>query len=167
MPKDRTRYSNPPTKVRVGDWFAVGQVFSKPYWFDNPHGSDNCAKKYGVSVGVQVLSVMDVASAYVLTAEPLARTPSALNAEDVLGIMLRVMEKQGMPRVGWVVSESAWQSSFDLLASDETGDRGKYLFELDIKFGPMAEADKQKIRSRVSAIGLKCAFGQNEFEQWS
>jgi hypothetical protein len=50
--------SRSPSELRAGDWIAVGQMF-RLFYFDDPKSGTECARKFGVNVGIQMLTAID------------------------------------------------------------------------------------------------------------
>jgi hypothetical protein len=147
-----TELSNP------GDWFAIGCVFSGPFWFDDKTSGTECSQKYGANVGVQTLVVMDVGSDKFLHGEPIPKVPDYLTADEVCGVLGKVFQTTGMPRIGVVIGSSVCQSSHELLLNEETRPRGEWLQKLEIEIPPMPALEKDQIRLRLTSLGLQVSF---------
>lgn len=153
--------SNRPNQIRVRDWFALGQIFTAPFYFDDPHSGDPLAVKYGVNIGVQALAASDVVSQYMLHARPIAKTPSALTAQEILTFLNEVFEKHGLPRIGIFLGPSIWMSSAEMLLDDVLAKRGELLRTLDIEIGPMQNRDKETFVASMTERGLKVEFDED------
>jgi hypothetical protein len=146
------------------DWYALGQVFPQPYCFDNPKGSDTSAKKYGVSIGIQVLSAVDAVDGFYYHAKPLSRAPGALTAQEVLSFLNEVFSRHGKPRLGVIVGHSVWMSSHEMLLDDDIAERAQILKELDVEIGPMQQSEKDEIRTSLTRQGLRVEFDPDDMK---
>jgi hypothetical protein len=150
--------SNASKEIKSGDWFALGQVFSGPFYYDDPKSGTPCATKFGANVGVQMLAAMDVASQYMLHSRPVEKTPSPFTANEILSFLQEVFEKHGIPHIGVLLSKSVWQSSTEMLLDDEVGPRATFLRDMDIEIGPMHAGEKEKAVASLSQLGIKVTF---------
>jgi hypothetical protein len=153
--------SSTPKEIQIGDWFALGQLFYGPFHFDDPKSGTPCAQKFGVNIGVQVLAAMDVVSQYALHGRPVEKTPSPFTAAEILAFLREVFDRHGLPRVGVLLSQSAWQSSAEMLLDDQVAQRAGFLRELDIDFGPMDIREKDKIVASLRELGLRVEFDED------
>jgi len=145
----------------VRDWFALGQIFMGPFYFDDPNSGDPLAVRYGVNIGVQALAASDVVSQYILHARPIAKAPSPLTAQEMLTFLNEVFEKHGLPRIGIFLGPSIWMSSEEMLLDDVLAQRGDLLRRLDIDIGPMQNRDKDMFVASMTEHGLKVEFDED------
>jgi hypothetical protein len=148
-----------PREIRARDWFAVGQIFG-PYYFDNPKSSDPCAQNFGVSVGIQTLAAMDVATQKILQVEALPRVPGALMADELLRFLKKIFDKQGKPKIGVLFSGSVWMSSQEMLFDPNVAARAEYLQKVDIQLGPMADGEKSKLVENLTIRKMRVVFDE-------
>lgn len=146
--------------MKPKDWYALGQIFAGPFWFDRSHGVSE-ATDGDTALGVQVLIAIEVVSERKLRATPISKTPSAFTADEVIDFLNEVFREYGKPAIGVIISESVWQSSHEFLLDDETLDRGRILDELDIEIGPMQAHGKSLITDKLSKDGLKVQYHGN------
>src|ERR1700722_4850853 len=142
-------------EMKAGDWFALGQIFSGPFYYDDPKSGTPSATKFGVNVGIQILAAMDVASQYMLHGRPIEKTPSPFTADEILTFLHEVFEKHGLPRVGILLSSSVWQSSTEMLLDDQVGQRATVLRDMEIEIDPMDTREKEKIMASLKRRGLR------------
>ena len=151
-------HSKATEEIKPGDWFALGQIFGGPFYYDDPKSGTACATKSGVNVGVHILAAMDVASKYMLHSRPIEKTPSPFTANEILTFLRDVFEKHGMPRIGVLLSNSVWQSSTEMLIDDQVSQRAAVLRDMDIEIGPMHAAEKDKVIAAIKQLDLKITF---------
>jgi len=154
--------SGEPKQIRQGDWYTVRQIFGGPFWFDDPKSGTPCAQKFGVNVGVQVLTAMDAAGQSILHARPVQKTPSPFTAAEVLGFLGEVFEQHGLPRVGVLVSKSVWQSSTEMTLDDQLAERAEFLRKLSIDLDPMDTREKDRLCAALGKLGLRVAFSEDK-----
>lgn len=144
--------------IQSKDWYAIGNIFVNPFYFDDPLSGTPSAKKFGVNIGIQVLTAMDVGASFALHARPVEKTPNFYTAEEILNFLKEVFSLHGKPRIGVVVSHSVWQSSQEMLLDPDTNDRGEFLKNLDVDIPPMPEVEKEKLSRAISQLGLRIEF---------
>lgn len=141
----KRRALDPETGLRAGDWYAVGALL-----LETPGGRFPAA---------QVVTVMDVASGFVVGHATPERAPAALSAAEVISALAAAFAAHGPPAAGVCFSVRALASSLEML-SDEWGcGEGETLRRLGIVFGPMGAGTRAAIREWVRARGLRCEFG--------
>ncbi len=157
--------SNTPTQMKAGDWFAVGQLFVGPHYYDDPKSGTPCATKFGVNVGIQELVAMDAVSLFVLHQRPVEKTPSPFTADELLTFLREVFEKHGLPRIGiWLLS-SVWQSSTEMLLDDQVSQRATILRDMDIEIGPVDAWEKDKVAASLRQLGLRVEFDEDRLSE--
>lgn len=150
--------SNASDQIKVGDWFAVGQIFMGPYCFDDPKSGTPSAVEFGVNMGVQALAAMDAVSQSPLHGRPFEKTPSPFTALEIMAFLHEVFERHGLPRIGVLISSSVWKSSHEMLLDDTISQRAAMLADFEIEIGPMDVTEKEKITLSLKQIGLKTEF---------
>ena len=146
--------------MKSGDWFALGQLFCGPYYYDDPKSGTPCATKFGVNVGVQALAAIDLVTQYALYTRPVEKTPSPYTAEEILTFLREVFEKHGLPRVGVLISKSVWQSSAEMLLDDQVSQRAAKLIDMDIEIGPMDAREKDRVVASLRQLGLRVEYDE-------
>jgi hypothetical protein len=156
--------SNNAKEIKAGDWFAIGQLFSEPYCYDDPKSGTPSAENFGLNIGLQSLAALDVASQFVLHGRPFEKTPSPYNASEIVGFLKEVFGLHGKPRVGILLSRSVWQSSAEMLLDDHVGERADCLRKLEIEFGPMNILEKDKVAAWLAKQGIRLEFDENKLQ---
>jgi len=149
------------SQIQVGDWFALSQGFMGPFCFDDPHGGEPSAVKYGVSIGVQALAAADMVSHHLLHGRPIPRMPGPLTAQEILSFLREVFDRHGLPRVGVLLAPSVWMSSAEMLLDDDLAQRAEFLRRLDIQIGPMERRHKETITVSLGHLGLRTEFEED------
>lgn len=86
-------------KLEPGElWELDDMSLNFPFWFENPDGGDELAKRHGVAMGRQTLFCLDVISGKWLGAELIGRERDAYRAEDILRFLIRLFTEYGIPR---------------------------------------------------------------------
>jgi hypothetical protein len=142
-------------KIRVRDWYALGCTVSEPYWFEDESKSTPSSIKYGASLGVQALSVLDIGSHYFFKAIPLAKVPGFFTAAEIKEFLQETFAKHGPPHCGVVMAPSVWRPSKEWTQLPEMERRGELLerWGIDIPGMPRIEADA--IEDFLTLSGLK------------
>jgi hypothetical protein len=147
---------NPNTGMRVKDWYLMGCIFA------------GTAVEYQgqVLVRTRIASVIDVASHYTMAFTPIPKPPTAMNSEEVVGLLTTVLKQHGPPRCGIVISHSCWLSSADMLKDADIAPRLKTLKTEGIQFGPMEQADRDRVETWVkSMVGVRCEFDPDNMDR--
>ena len=144
--------------MHAGEWYAISQnVTPEPYHFDNPNGSDPCAKKYGVSLGCQHLTALDCVSLKILHFKVRSRVPGPYTSDEVLEFCNELFAKCGRPR-GILLSPGLWKSSDDMLREEELRSRGKAFHSLGLKIPRMPRNDADRIETALSGEGFEVTW---------
>ena len=139
---------NPNSGLQVRDWYGVGCVFF-------PRGVLVDTEPV---FGMRVLEVIDIASHFVIHHKPIPHRPNALRAQEVIDFLTETIAAHGPPRLGIVISHSAWLSSTELEFDEDTAVQGSYLQKAEIDFPPMSYDDKMKIEYWIKSHGVRCEF---------
>lgn len=148
-----------PSQSSEGDWIALGQIFTDPFWFDQPIGGDPSYTSQGAGMGIQVLAAMDAGTQKFLHAAPIPKTPSYFTANEIIAFLQATFARTGgKPRNGILLSPSVWQSSQEMLLNEETGTRAEMLQSMDVEIAPMPQAEKDRIVELLRTLNLDVAF---------
>lgn len=132
----------------VGDWFAIGSVFS-PY---KVQYNDK------IITGMRSLICIDTGSHYMMSHREIPTNATTLTPNDVLPFLASVMIKIGIPRQGFIFLKSAFASSSDLAADHKTKMQGEYLRSINCTFPEMSSTDKAHISEKVKIASTQCIF---------
>lgn len=147
-----SRGFNPKMNLWVHDWHAMGTIFMEAHIIHEGR----------IITGMRGLTMMDMASHFNMHWKLVERPPDAATANDVITLLDETFSKYQQPKMGVVISNSVWYSSFELLADEDTAPRGKALKDMEIDFGPMSWDDKKKISDWVTAKGIRCEFNADD-----
>lgn len=140
--------------IKARDWYAVGTVFGI-FRFDNPGGDDQIARAWGESLSCQTLFGVDVATGHAFRPIPVKQTPGYYPAETVIDYLRGLFRQHGKPRVGVVISDSAYKSLANLLADGEIRDRVAFLEGCEMDFPGMPLEEAEKIERWLAEQGLR------------
>jgi len=143
-----SRGRNPKTGLWVKDWYCMGCVFSP----------QPVLSQGRLLVGFRTLVCTDAASYFLMHWSPIRGGRDRLTADQVIGFFSGVLDKHGPPRLGVVVSHSAWLSSTELAIDPDTAPQGEFLAASGISFPPMAAVDCDAIRAWADALGIAREF---------
>ena len=132
----------------VGDWFAIGSVFS-PYQVQY---NDK------IITGMRSLICIDTGSHYIMSHREIPTNATTLTPKDVLPFLANVMVKIGIPRQGFIFLKSAFASSNDLATDPITKKQGEYLRSIHCAFNEMSSADKAHIAEKIQIANTQCIF---------
>jgi len=148
-----------PSKSAEGEWLALGQIFTDPFWFEQPVGGDPSYTSQGASFGVQVLVAIDAGTQKFLHASPIPKTPSPFTAEEIINFLNAAFDKVGgKPRTGILISSSVWQSSQEMLLDEQSDERGQILQKMEIEIAPMHQKEKDVLVEALRRLELDVAF---------
>jgi hypothetical protein len=147
---------NPNSEIWVKDWYLMGCIFS----------ATPVQHQGEVLIGMRIASVIDVASYYTMGYIAIPKPPTAMNYDDVIGLLTTVLKQHGPPKCGIVISHSCWLSSSAMLKDADIAPRIETLKNKGIKFGPMKDDDKKRIIRWVEVEdGLRCEFDPENMGQ--
>ncbi|WP_372795969.1 hypothetical protein [Pontiella sp.] len=136
------------TLDNVGDWFAIGSVFS-------PLG----ILHKGINItGMRSLLCIDTGSHYIMSHSELPKKPTTLTSGDILPFVADVMVNIGVPRCGFIFLKSSFLSSAELASDPETQEQGKFLKDIGCSFDAMLQDDKNEIAHRIQFAKTKIIF---------
>ena len=115
-------------------------------------------KEDEILIGFRMLSIVDIASGYIMHFDHLPCAPSAVDSATVIKLLSDAIKIHGAPRQGIVISHSVWLSSTELALDEDTATQGEFLQRYDIQFGPMTHEDKVRIRDWILSLGVRCEF---------
>jgi|GEM_PF-2567861 len=151
--------STSPSNSAEGDWLALGQIFTDPFWFEQPTGGDPSYTSKGASLGVQILAAMDAGTQKFLHASPIPKTPAPFTAEEIMNFLNATFDRVGgLPRIGILLSPSVWKSSQEMLLDEQTDQRGEILQKMEIEIAPMLQKEKDLIVESLRRLKLVVAF---------
>jgi hypothetical protein len=134
-------------KCEVGDWFALGSVFSLV-------GEQQDGKECSA---VRHLLCIDVSSHCIVDHVTLSRKPATLTEKDLLHFLAKILTQIAKPRKGVILLKSLCLSSAELQRDADTAPQGVFLRDLEYHFPAMQKSAFETVRKRLEQFQLKVA----------
>jgi hypothetical protein len=134
-------------------WFAIGGLFA-PYQLPAADGKP--------AAGCQTIAIMDVESQYFMEHWSAPRPPAAFSAAEIIAFVDRVFAKHGKPKIGLLISPSAWRSTHALFDDVATRERVAGVWEFGMTWPEMDAGERSKISSHLQALGLSLAWDEDD-----
>jgi hypothetical protein len=143
--------------IEPGDWFSVSCDFAPP----------EIAQAHGCAVGTRTVICEDAClrrEGFLLW-EVLNHEIEPLRFAELLPFLNNVVVEVGVPRRGWVISHSCWQSSVELAVDDVNWVHGEMMERLGVAFGPMAAVERAALVQWAVASGWRVLFNADDLNE--